>query len=145
MDESSEDNTRSKIYSANRRALVETKEKTNEHIDKMIVTISTAGLGLIFGWMSREAKEFSLCKFGFMIAACVGFGLTILLVLISHHVSKYSFKKQIENWDDWLKNELSEVEYVKQSSLILWMNLAASGTFVLAIILMGIFALIPQR
>lgn len=145
MDEASENNRRTEIYYANRQALVETKARTNEHIDKMIVTISTAGLGLIFGWMSREAKDFSSFKFGFMIAACVGFGLTILLVLISHHVSKYIFSKQIQNWDIWFKDELPIVDDVKQSSLIFSINLAASGTFVLAIIFMGIFAIIPLR
>jgi hypothetical protein len=145
MDAPSENDKRKEVYYSNRQALVETKARTNEHIDKMIVTISTAGLGLIFGWMSREAKDFGSFKFGFMIAACVGFGLTILLVLISHHVSNYIFGKQIKNWDNWLKDELSEVGFVKQSSLIFSINLAASGTFVLAIILMGSFAIIPLR
>lgn len=127
MGKNADHNKSLEIYGTERAAIVAQKNDTTNSIDKLILTISSAGIGLL---ANQHDKTADTCL-GATVTAVIFWILAIISTLASLHLSKMAADKQISDWDEWINSNQTVVAFDPNNVWVARINIASSSLFVL--------------
>lgn len=113
-----------------------------EH-DKSLLTLSTAGIGLLVGFMSSKTVG-GMLPFWLLVGGVIAFLLTILLVLRIYHVNKSYLERIIRNEDSPDKDD-GKVDDARLKRLDLAANVLFLVGASLSAVLGGVIAYSAHR
>ena len=92
------DEERQKLHDALRDDLFKRQISNSEMLDKAILSLSSAGIGvsLLFLKSKNEKDIANLADIGFLHSSWIGFLLAIVCTLVSFIVSQYAIQKQLK-------------------------------------------------
>ena len=82
-----------------RNYLIESKQSSQNTLDKYLISLSSGSLGLSIIFINNIIKDNPIYCKGFLIISWILFSITILFVLISFLSSIHSFSKAISQTD----------------------------------------------
>ena len=91
-----------------RALLVQTWQKTQDDIDKAILTLSAGALGVSFAFLKDIVGPAGAHKSGLLLAAWLSWTVSCALTLLSFFTSRHAFAKQIKLLDDEIAERVAK-------------------------------------
>lgn len=133
---------RKDLFKQYQEHLLSTRRATAEQLDKSILTLSSAGLGLSFALLKDIVPPERLVLSGVLFASWILFAAAILSTLVSFMLSQRAVDRQLENAEQYYLHEKNE--YLNKpnpfADATKVCNIVSATAFVLAVVATIVFA-----
>lgn len=132
-----------KVYLEERNFLIKSKLDQSRQFDKAILTLAAGALGLSITFIKQIAPVIKPGTKCLLVGAWIGFGLSILLTLISFLTSQSACEKQIKILEkEFFDNQKNAKDNQKNkwATWTLWSNIISIISFIIGTFLLAYFS-----
>lgn len=129
---------RKQIYEKFRDDLLKRQLSNNENLDRSLLTLSSAAIGLSITFINGKTFSDYMC---ILILAWIGFALSIAATILSYFMSQKAIAEQLRISEDYYLNfkDTAIKERNRYSDLHELTTKASAGLFVFGIIMLVVF------
>lgn len=133
------------LYARTREDLLKRNLSNSENMDRSILSLSSALLGLSIGMTKTVVDLKTACYLPLLFSSWWLFVIAIVSTLVSFLASQQAIKRQLVLADEYyLKDNESALEYPNRwANATEWINLLSAASFILAIAA-TIFFIVPN-
>jgi len=132
---------REDIYQRTRDDLLKRQLSNSENFDKAILTLSSAGLGLSLTFIKHVVQFDAAQNHWLLVLSWVMFVLSILVTLVSFHISQAGIAKQLEIAEDYYLKDVKDALERPNNAAVYTERAGyfSATTFLIAIIALVLF------